>query len=610
MSCLAGIGPARARLLSWPAWLINRRSPQSWCSPGSSRRPAATAGSAPWPSALDRKGGLSPDAALERLRTTTYDGITIEPLYTAADAPDATPPPGVDRVDGWDVRQPVDAAAGPGRAVAELERGATSILLDVTGLATIDVDTLAGVLDGVLLDVAPIAVRAGPRWPEAAEALLALYDRAGLDTIAGGTLGADPIGSAAVDGPSASLDEQLDAVAAWCTRLGADHPGLRVVTVDGSRFHDAGASDGQELGCTIGAAVEYLRHLEARGVDVTDAFGRIELRLAATGDQFATIAKFRAIRLLWARVADAVGAPGAAGSTPVHAVTSTAMMTTYDPWVNALRSTVACFAAGVAGADAVTVYPHDHLRGAEATELGRRIGRNTQSILIRESHLAEVSDPAGGSWYVERFTDELADAAWAWFQELESAGGLVAAATGGLVAERLGATREARRHDIDTRRAPLTGLTEFPNIDEPPPPGDGSPPAVYRWAAGFEALRRPRRPRGRVERAAPGRVPGHDRHAGDVHAATDVRQELLRGRRRGHCPGPDQRRPGRHRRGLRRLGRHRRVPLLQRHRLRRPRCRRRRARWTQPVPPPCSSPASRRPASTERSMSASTSAAR
>ena len=130
------------------------------------------------------------------------------------------------------------------------------------------------------------------------------------------------------------------------------------------------------------------------------------------------------------------------------------MMTSYDPWVNALRSTVACFAAGVGGADAVTVLPHDHLQGAAATELGRRIGRNTQSILFRESHLAEVTDPAAGSWYVERFTTELAAAAWAWFQEIEAAGGLVAAASNGLVAERLAATRDARRRDIDSRGGP------------------------------------------------------------------------------------------------------------------------------------------------------------
>ncbi|MET0324029.1 MAG: methylmalonyl-CoA mutase family protein [Ilumatobacteraceae bacterium] len=457
--------------------------------------------------ALDRKGGLTPEAAMTRLRSTTYDGITIEPLYTAEDAPDpaaaGTPgrppyvrgrtvgepldPDGADA--GWDVRQRVDAAAGPGRALTELERGATSVLLDLTGVDTIDADALAGLLDGVLLDLAPVAVQAGPRWADAAEALVALFDRAGLDAASGaGSLGADPIGVAATADGS-SPDAELDAVATWFTRLGANRPDLHVVTVDGTRYHDLGASDGQELGCTIAAGVAYLRALQARGVDPAAVFGRLELRLAATGDQFATIAKFRAIRLLWARVAEAVGLPDAAGSTPIHAVTSTAMMTSYDPWVNTLRSTVACFAAGIAGADAVTVLPHDHLRGGEATELGRRIGRNTQSILMRESHLAEVVDPAGGSWYVERFTDELADAAWRWFQELEAAGGLLAAAEAGLVAEQLETTRLARQRDVDTRKAPLTGLTEFPNIAEPPPAGD-SGLAPNRWSAGFEALRR------------------------------------------------------------------------------------------------------------------------
>ncbi|MET0145272.1 MAG: methylmalonyl-CoA mutase family protein [Ilumatobacteraceae bacterium] len=450
--------------------------------------------------ALDRKGGLTPEAAIARLRSTTYDGITIEPLYTASDAPDGRTVPITTQRDGggWDVRQLVDAAAGGGRAVTELERGATSILLDVTSLATVDADALAAALDGVLLDLAPVALRAGGRWTAAAEALVALFERAGLDPAAGaGSLGADPIGVAAMDGGTPAPGE-LDAVAAWIARLGGDRPALRVVTVDGTRYHEAGASDGQELGCTIAAGVELLRALDARGVDVSGAFGRIELRLAATADQFATIAKFRAARVVWARIADALGHPAAASTTPIHAVTSTAMMTAYDPWVNALRSTVACFAAGVAGADAVTVLPHDQLRGDEATELGRRVGRNTQSILLRESHLGTVIDPAGGSWYVERLTDELADAAWACFQQIEEAGGLLAAAAAGIVAEQLGATRSAREHDIDTRAAPLTGVTEFPNIDEPSP-SDTAVATPGRWASKIEELRR------RVDRATTAR---------------------------------------------------------------------------------------------------------
>lgn len=454
--------------------------------------------------ALDRTGELTPEQALTKLRTTTYDGITIEPLYTAADAPgaDAAGVPGSapfvrgrtagGTQSGWDVRQRVDASGDSHLAVQELERGATSVLLDLTTVDAI-APAVAAALDGVLLDMAPVALDAGARWPEAADALTAAFDAAALSPAEGaGSFGADPLGLAATTGAGTDIDAQLDAIASWITRLSSDRPELRVITIDGSRFHDAGASDAQQLGTVVALGIEYLRALDARGIAPVDAIARIELRLAATDEQFATIASFRAIRRLWARVAEEVGAAGT--SSPIHAVTSRAMMTAYDPWVNALRSTIACFGAGIAGADAVTVLPHDHLLGADATELGRRIGRNTQSILLRESNLAEVIDPAGGSWYVERYTDELAAAAWAWVGEIESAGGFQAALASGLVAERIAATRAARQRDVDTRKRPLTGLTEFPNIAEPVPPltaadVDG-PLAPHRWSEDFEALRR------------------------------------------------------------------------------------------------------------------------
>jgi methylmalonyl-CoA mutase len=445
--------------------------------------------------ALDRTGSLAPDAAIARLRSTTYDGIVIEPLYTAADAPapDSAGFPGLapfargrtpggTRQDGWDVRQRVDAAAGSDLAVTELEKGATSVWLDLGGLTTLDAASVSGALEGVLLDLAGVVLDAGARWREAAEAI--------GDRLHAGSLGADPLGIAAADPAAVDVDEHLDAVAAWIGRLGSERPDLRVVTIDGTRFHDAGASDAQQLGATVAAGIEYLRRLDARGVAPTEAIPRIELRLAATADQFATIATFRAARVLWARVAEQVGAAGA--TSPLHAVTARSMMTAYDPWVNALRSTVACFGAGIAGADAVTVLPHDHLRGADASELGRRVGRNTQAILLEESHLDEVLDPAGGSWFVESYTGELATAAWAIVQEVEAAGGFEASS--GLLAERVAATRAARQRDVDTRRAPLTGLTEFPDASEPTPPpvataGDG-PLAAHRWAEDFEALRR------------------------------------------------------------------------------------------------------------------------
>jgi methylmalonyl-CoA mutase len=170
------------------------------------------------------------------------------------------------------------------------------------------------------------------------------------------------------------------------------------------------------------------------------------------------------------------------------------MTTRRDPWVNMLRTTVACMAAGVGGADAVTVLPFDEALGLPDAA-ARRLARNTSLILMAESHLARVIDPAGGSWYVERLTDELSRAAWAWFQEIERAGGQAAGLSSGLVGRRLAASWEERSRGLAKRREPITGVSEFPNLDEapltreaaPPAPGGGLP--KVRRDEAFERLR-------------------------------------------------------------------------------------------------------------------------
>ena len=172
------------------------------------------------------------------------------------------------------------------------------------------------------------------------------------------------------------------------------------------------------------------------GLDVDAAARQLEFRFAASPDQFLTMAKLRAARRTWHRVATVSGV--ADTRQRQHAVTSRAATSRYDTWVNVLRNTVACFAAGVGGADAVTVRPHDELVDAGGSPTGRRLARNTQLVLIEESNLARVVDPAGGAWYVEHLTDQLARAAWARFQELERAGGIVEALRAGLVQERRG----------------------------------------------------------------------------------------------------------------------------------------------------------------------------
>jgi methylmalonyl-CoA mutase len=452
-----------------------------------------------------RKAGRDdlPDPVEDALRRTVAPGVTVAPLYTASDADDLVTAAGLPGLPpfvrgsragapgevpgGWDVRQRhahPDVAVTREAIAADLDNGVTSLWLAL-GDGAVPVDALGEVLADVLLDLAPVAVSGGEA---AAEALLALVDGR-TDLAPGGSLGLDPLGEQAATG----AEQSLDGLAGFARRA-AVHPGLRAVVADGTVFADAGASAVEELGCALAAGVAYLRALTEGGLSVDEAFGAVEFRLSASDDQFTTIAALRAARRLWDRVGDVSGASADVRALRLHAVTSSVMTTKRDPYTNLLRTTVACFAAGVGGADAVTVQPFDAALGLPDA-FSRRIARNTQSLLVEEGSLARVLDPAGGSWYVESLTDALARASWDWFTEIERAGGLAAALTSGLAAERIGATWEERSRRLARRTDAVTGVSEFPNLDEQLParepaaaPPSGGLPRV-RAAEAFEALR-------------------------------------------------------------------------------------------------------------------------
>ncbi|MFI2717524.1 methylmalonyl-CoA mutase family protein [Streptomyces collinus] len=448
-----------------------------------------------------RKSGKDVEGAEaeEALSTALEDGLRTRPLYTARDS---APEPGLpgfapfvrggraegNTLGGWDVRQRHTVTDG-GPVLTDLENGVTSLWLGVGG-SGIPVPELGRVLDGVHLDLAPVVLDAGPDTEPAARELLRLYEERGVaPDRARGNLGADPLGQEARSGQRGDF-----APAAGLARLCAEeYPGLRALTVDALPYHEAGGSAAQELGCSLATAVAYLRELTGAGLSVEQACAQLEFRYAATADQFLTIAKLRAARRLWARVAEACGAPRA-GAQLQHVVTSPVMMTRRDPWVNMLRSTIATLAAGAGGADAVTVLPFDHALGLPDA-FARRIARNTSTILIEESHLARVIDPAGGSWYVERLTDELAHAGWEFFQRIERLGGQAAALRSGDLERDLAETWQARAGLLAKRREPITGVSEFPFLAEKPvvrasapEPRSGGLPRVRRDEA-YEALR-------------------------------------------------------------------------------------------------------------------------
>lgn len=445
-----------------------------------------------------------PEPVEEALRRPVAPGITVAPLYTAEDAGDlptsvgvpGLPPfvrgsragasgaaggPDGDVPGGWDVRQRhahPDVAVTKEAIAADLENGVTSLWL-VVGDGAIPADRLGDVLADVYLDLAPVSVSGGT---VAAEAFLDLVEaRSDTDPplAPGGSLGLDPLGQHAASGQAQDLGGL-----AGLARRAAAHPDLRSVVVDGTVFADAGASAVEELGCSLAAGVAYLRALTGSGLGVDEAFGQLEFRYSASADQFTTIAALRAARRLWDRVGEVSGASPEARGQRQHAVTSSVMTTKRDPWVNMLRTTVACFAAGVGGADAVTVQPFDAALGLPDS-FARRIARNTQSLLVEEGHLARVLDPAGGSWYVESLTDQLAREAWDWFTEIERAGGLAAALDSGLVRDRIAVAWDARAKRLATRADAITGVSEFPNLAEKLPERQPAvSPMARRSAAG------------------------------------------------------------------------------------------------------------------------------
>lgn len=407
----------------------------------------------------------------------TDDGDDIQPLYTAAQHPTSGDPAGLPGVAPftrgphrvprrWDLRQrhDLDDLATSGAAIrADAAGGVSSIWLRLRRPPA--PGELLGALGGVNLAEIPVIVDGGPWYAAAAEAVEALAAAVPPGAL---VVGADPLGALARHGfllcaPSEALGDLVPLVsAADSRRPGGDIAvGGRAVTIDVTAYSDAGASPALELACILATGVAYLRALDSGGVEPRVAAQHVEARLAATADQFATIVKLRATRAVWDRVLAAWGVAAPRRSAlRCWAVTSEAMFVAQDPVVNLVRATTATFAAAAGGAECLTVLPHDTALGSPG-ERGRRLARNISHLLADESHLGAVADQPGGSWYVEHRTEQLAEAAWERFREIEAAGGMAAGLLDGSLAATIEAAWQRRRARLAAGAEHVVGVTCF-----------------------------------------------------------------------------------------------------------------------------------------------------
>nr|WP_070958799.1 methylmalonyl-CoA mutase family protein [Hyphomonas sp. Mor2] len=458
-----------------------------------------------WLAAVEKalKGG-----GIERITRQTRDGIKIHPLYRETDFASSADPRGgpgaapylrgakeeTDHYLPWDIRQSFshpDPAVTNTEILRDLERGVSSIYLAIecsgqSGCTITDYHQLTVALNGVRADLATISLgHRGAGSGASAAALLALWGREQDDPSAQKlAFNISPIRQLMRTGKiGGGIEASIAKTAALAKALAAEFPASTCLEVEAQTVHESGGSEAQELGTMMANAVDLLRRLDQAGFPPAEAAPQILFRLAVDANYGIGIAKLRAARRLWARVQEALGLEPL--PMQLHAVTSARMLTRYDAWVNMLRGTAACFAAATGGADAITVRAFNESFSVPE-ELGRRIARNTQIMAMEESGLGRITDPSGGAWFTETLAEDLADAAWAEFQTIESEGGLIDSLVAGSLQARIAEKRAALLKDIARRKVPVTGVSEFPLLEEiaapvaevtSPPPGDGVDPA-------------------------------------------------------------------------------------------------------------------------------------
>lgn len=403
------------------------------------------------------------------MQTRTRDNIVIDALSTARSGKIEGQP---SRAHGnWAIASPnwsADATTVNRDILIDLEHGASSIAItvDTHGDMGIEPEHLGLALDGVYLDMISVNLIQGEDFKAGVDAYHQLIGERGYKQgVLTGSLGVDPIGTLARSGRlQTSAEEALADGAEIAVRWSRKQPNITTFNADGTVVSNAGGTEATEIASAISAAVVYLRAMEQAGLSLDIAARQIQFTFSAGADLWLTIAKFRAARRVWQNVLTACGVEPI--PMKLNAVSAVYAISVKDPWINILRGTAACFAAAIGGADTITTLPHDLFLGT-TNDFSRRVARNIQIVLMEESSLARVSDPAAGSYSLEKVTGDMAHKSAGLFADMEAAGGIIAALRSGSLATAAEKAADQRNSSVRRRTISITGVSEFPNIQEP-----------------------------------------------------------------------------------------------------------------------------------------------
>ena len=440
----------------------------------------------------------------DTLKYHTYEGFTIDPLYTPDKTASETYAPSLPgwfpfirgtqktiKRHGWDICQRhtyPECKEANAKILQDVRHDVTTILLRFDeavrrgyglgqtpkeqiaqdGIMIYDLDDLAQVLRDVPVSIR-VALDGGAHFLEAACLLMAFWQEYHPDrnTLCA-SLNADPLGALIQYGwLPVSLSTALENLADLAKYTAQTYPNVIAITVDTSVYHNAGADEALDLACSMSTALLYIQTLCQAGMSIDEACRQIAFTYSIGCDQFLSLAKLRAARHLWARITQACNVQEeSAKALRMTVKTADNVLTKHAPWTNVLRNTLTCFVAATSGADTILLQHFDTLLGP-SNELAQRLTRNIHHVLREESGLAWLLDPSGGAWYVENLTHTIAQTAWKHFQSIQAQGGLISVLKNHTLFQSIAQTYQQKRKDITTRKQQITNVSVFPHIYDP-----------------------------------------------------------------------------------------------------------------------------------------------